>query len=332
MRDPYSVLGVSRNASQDDIKKAFRRLARTMHPDLHPDDAQAADRFKEINAAYGILGDADKRTRFDRGEIDAAGNPRAPFGFGGRGGGGHGGFRGRAGRAGAGGAGAETGGRSGGPFGFDFDSTFAEDELFNEIFTRASKAKADAQARNQPKGPDSHYRLKVSFREAALGATRRIRLTNGKTLDVRIPARSEEGRTLRLKGQGLAAVPGGPPGDALVEISIKDSDIWRRDGDDVIAEVPVTLKEAVLGGRVTVPTLTGRVALTVPEGSNGGTVLRLRGKGLPKEGADADGHGDLLIRLRIVLPDSRDAALKDFCDRWNPAGDQDVRKRLFEED
>ncbi|SOD97144.1 J domain-containing protein [Caenispirillum bisanense] len=323
MRDPYSVLGVSHTATQDDVKKAFRRLARTMHPDLHPDDAQAADRFKEINAAYGILGDADKRAKFDRGEIDAAGNPRAPFGFGGGRGGRAGGPGGR-GRPGA-------GGRTGGPFGFDFDSTFADDDLFNEIFTRASKAKADAQAKSQPKGPDSHYRLKVSFREAALGATRRIRLTNGKTLDVRIPPRSEDGRTLRLKGQGLSAISGGPAGDALVEISIKDTDVWKREGDDVIAEVPVTLKEAVLGGKITVPTLTGKVAVTVPEGANSGTVLRLRGKGLPKEG-DEGGHGDYLVRLRIVLPDPKDAALKDFCDRWNPAGDEDLRKKLFEEE
>lgn len=319
MRDPYTVLGVSRSATADDIKKAFRRLARTMHPDLHPDDTQAAERFKEINAAYGILGDADKRAKFDRGEIDADGNPRAPFGFGG----GRGGSR-------RGGGAAGGSGRAGGPFGFDFDSTFADDELFNDIFARASKAKADAKARSQPKGPDSHYRLKVPFREAALGGTRRIRLTNGKTVDVRIPPRSEDGTTLRLKGQGLTGMAGGTPGDALVEIVIADSDSYRRDGDDVTVEVPVTLKEAVLGGKITVPTLSGRVAVTVPEGSNGGTVLRLRGKGLPKTGGD--GHGDYLVRLRIVLPDPRDAALKDFCDRWNPAGDQDVRKRLFEEE
>ncbi len=315
MRDPYTVLGVARSATADDIKKAFRRLARTMHPDLHPSDAQAADRFKEINAAYGIIGDADKRAKFDRGEIDAAGNPRAPYGFGG------GGRRG-----GAGGGGSRTGG----PFGFDFDSTFADDELFNDIFARASKAKADAKARTQPKGPDSHYRLKVPFREAALGATRRIRLTNGKTVDVRIPPRSEDGTTLRLKGQGLSGMAGGPAGDALVEVAIKDGDNYRRDGDDVTVEVPVTLKEAVLGGKITVPTLTGKVAVTVPEGSNSGTVLRLRGKGLPK--TSGDGHGDYLVRLRVVLPDPRDAALKDFCDRWNPSGDQDVRKRLFEDD
>lgn len=315
MRDPYTVLGVARSATADDIKKAFRRLARTMHPDLHPSDAQAADRFKEINAAYGIIGDADKRAKFDRGEIDAAGNPRAPYGFGG------GGRRG-----GAGGGGS----RAGGPFGFDFDSTFADDELFNDIFARASKAKADAKARTQPKGPDSHYRLKVPFREAALGATRRIRLTNGKTVDVRIPPRSEDGTTLRLKGQGLSGMAGGPAGDALVEVAIKDGDSYHRDGDDVTVEVPVTLKEAVLGGKITVPTLTGKVAVTVPEGSNSGTVLRLRGKGLPK--TSGDGHGDYLVRLRVVLPDPRDAALKDFCDRWNPSGDQDVRKRLFEDD
>ncbi|EKV27501.1 DnaJ-class molecular chaperone CbpA [Caenispirillum salinarum AK4] len=325
MRDPYTVLGVSKSASQDEIKKAYRRLARTMHPDLHPGDTKAADRFKEINAAYGLLGDADKRARYDRGEVDADGNPRHP-GFGGGAGGGS--YRWR--NTGAGGGGSRTGG----PFGFDFDTAFGDDDLFSDIFARASRGRGGPGAGSRPpprKGPDSHYRLTVSFAEAATGTTRRVRLSNGKTLDVKIPPRSEDGATLRLKGQGLSTPGVATPGDALVEITIKPGGPFRYEGaDDVVASVPVTLKEAVLGAKVTVPTLTGRVAVTVPEGSNGGTTLRLRGKGAPRK--DGSGHGDLLVRLQIVLPDPKDKALKDFLSRWNPEGaDEDVRARLFED-
>lgn len=327
MRDPYSVLGVSKGASQDDIKKAYRRLARTMHPDLHPGDTKAADRFKEINAAYGIVGDADKRAKFDRGEIDASGNPRHP-GFGGAGAGATGdAFRWRSGS----GAGRS---QAGGPFGFDFDTAFGDDDLFSDIFARASKGRGGPGAGSRPpprKGPDSHYRLSVSFAEAALGTTRRVKLSNGRTLDVKIPPRSEDGSTLRLKGQGLNAPSAATPGDALVEISVKPSPVFRIEGqDDVVAEVPVTLKEAVLGAKITVPTLSGKVAVTVPPGSNGGTTLRLRGKGRPKKGHET-AHGDLLVRLRLVLPDPKDTALKNFCDRWVEAGDTDVRARLFED-
>lgn len=325
MRDLYSVLGVSKSASQDDIKKAYRRMARTMHPDLHPGDDKAADRFKEINAAYGVLGDADKRAKYDRGEIDADGNPRHP-GFGGGAGGGSYRWRNSGGGAGA--------GRSGGPFGFDFDSTFGDDDLFSDIFARASKGRGGPGAGSRPpprKGPDSHYRLTVSFAEAATGTTRRVKLSNGKTLDVKIPPRSEDGATLRLKGQGLSS-PGVPtPGDALVEISIKPSNTFRYEGqDDVVVSVPVSLKEAVLGAKITVPTLTGKVAITVPEGSNGDTTLRLRGKGAPRK--DGHGHGDLLVRLRLVLPDPKDAALKSFLERWTPEGnEQEIRAKLFED-
>lgn len=328
MRDPYTVLGVPKGASQDEIKKAYRRMARTMHPDLHPGDEKAADRFKEINAAYGLLGDADKRAKFDRGEIDADGNPRHP-GFGGGAGGGS--YRWRNTGAGPGGG---AGGRAGGPFGFDFDTAFGDDDLFSDIFARASRGRGGpgAGSRQPPrKGPDSHYRLTVSFAEAATGTTRRVRLSNGKTLDVKIPPRSEDGATLRLKGQGLKPPNAVTPGDALVEISIKPGGPFRYEGeDDVVVTVPVTLKEAVLGAKVTVPTLTGKVAVTVPEGSNGGTTLRLRGKGAPKKGSTD--HGDLLVRLNVVVSDPKDSALKAFLQDWTPeGGDADVRAKLFEE-
>lgn len=332
MKDPYSVLGVPRQASPEEIKTAYRRLARRLHPDVNRNDSTAEERFKEVSAAYDLLSDARKRARYDRGEIDASGAER-----GGRPGarpGGGAGFRSRRNTSGSGsGTGSNSGGASDGAAGgFGFDSFF-DDEAFADLFRRASQGRSDAGEGRDPKsgpgqagkrpgsgpgagaqppprpqrGQDAHYRLKVSFEEAALGCTKRITLTNRKTLDVRIPPATEDGRVLRLKGQGAEGYHGGAAGDALVEIGIRPHPVFRRDGDAVVAEIPVTLREAVLGSRITVPTLEGKAAVTVPEHSNTGTVLRLRGKGIPHDGA---ARGDLLIHLRIVLPDPADPRLK----------------------
>jgi len=334
MTDPYAVLGVARGADADEIKRAYRRLARTMHPDVNANDPKAEERFKALNAAYDILGDADKRARFDRGEIDADGNER-PFGFGRGGAGGRGGFggfgSGRT-RSGAGGPGADGG------FHFRFEDMFKGAESFEDIFARAQSAKrrgaagagAGAGAGAAPmKGADAHYRLSVSFQEAAQGATRRIALANGKTLDVRVPPGTESGAVLRLRGQGGPGRHGGEAGDARVEVHVRPHPVFRRDGHDVIAEVPVSLREAVLGAKITVPTIDGRVAVTVPEGANTDTTLRLRGKGMARPDG---GRGDQRVRLRVVLEDPADEALRAFVRKWRPDGDgRDVRAGLMED-
>ncbi|WP_413206064.1 DnaJ C-terminal domain-containing protein [Rhodospirillum sp. A1_3_36] len=296
MRDPYTVLGVQRSASPEEIKSAYRKLARTMHPDVNRNDPKAEDKFKEISGAYDILADPKKRARFDRGEIDAQGNER---GF--RPGPGAGGFRSRRGAAGGGGAGAGFGG-------FNFDSMFADDDIISDMFRQASRGPGGpgAQGARPQRGQDAQYRLKVAFEEAALGCTKRITLTNRKTLDVRIPPGWEDGKTLRLKHQGSDSPNGGPKGDALVEIGVKDHAFFKRDGLNVTLTLPVSLKEVVLGAKVTVPTLDGKVTVTVPEGSNTGATLRLRGKGIPGEN---DTCGDLLVKLSITLDDPQDAKL-----------------------
>ncbi|MCF8480341.1 MAG: J domain-containing protein [Rhodospirillum sp.] len=297
MRDPYTVLGLARNASPEEIKSAYRKLARTMHPDVNRDDPKAEDKFKEISGAHELLSDPQKRARFDRGEIDAQGNER---GFRPGPGAGAGGFRGRRGAAGGGGP------RPGAGFGgFNFDSMFADDDVISDMLRQASRGPGGPGAHPQ-RGQDAQYRLKVTFVEAALGCTKRITLTNRKTLDVRIPPGWEDGKAMRLKGQGGESPNGGPKGDALVEIGIKDHAFFKREGQNVALTLPVTLKEAVLGAKVAVPTLEGKVSVTVPEGSNSGATLRLRGKGIPGEN---DVRGDLLVKLSITLDDPKDDKL-----------------------
>lgn len=309
MRDPYQVLGVSSSASPEEIKAAYRKLARTLHPDLNPDNALAEEQFKEASAAYDLLSDPAKRGRFDRGEINADGSPRAPFGG-----------RAKAGAAGAGRAGSQ-GRRS-----WSFDSMFGEDDLFSDIFSRASKGPGGRQNTAPQRGADANYRLHISFEEAALGCTRAVSLTNGKKVTVKVPPGSEDGKILRLKGMGAPGSLGGADGDALVELRLKPHPLFTRDGQDVIAEVPVTLAEAVLGEKIMVPTIDGRVQVTIPEGSNTGTTLRLRGKGLPPatEGGE---RGDQLVRLKIVLEDPADPKLKSLVKKMKTGGES-LRSKL----
>lgn len=301
MRDPYAVLGVSKSATKAEIKTAYRKLARTLHPDLNPGDSKAEDRFKEATGAYDLLSDDDKRRRFDTGEIDAEGNERRRTFTGGRPGGGFGG-----------GAGA-----AGGKRGWSFDSVFGEDDIFSDIFSGASRGPGGRQHTAPRKGADARYRLQVTFEEAAAGTSRKVTLASGKTVAVKIPPATVDGHTLRLKGMGSPGQNGGPDGDALVEITIKPHAFFRREGNDIIAEIPIGLEEAVLGARITVPTVDGKVQVTVPEGSNSGSTLRLRGKGLPDETGK---KGDQLVKLRIVLSDPADAKLKAFLQTWSPTG------------
>jgi len=309
MRDPYDVLGVPRSASAADIKKAYRKLAKTWHPDQKPDDPTAKERFAEISSAYELLSDAEKRAQFDRGEIDAEGKPRFQ-GFGG----GQGGPWG-AGAPGAGGPWGQRGQRfdyefsPGGPFGGTRTrSGVGGDDILDELLGAFGGRRPRAGAGfggEPPKGEDLRAELTVPFRDWARGGKQRVRLPTGKELNISVPAGIEEGKTIRLKGQGAASGLGGEPGDALIVIRVAPDPEFRAEGDDLRVEVPITIYEAVLGGKVRVPTLDGAVEMTVPAGSDGGRTLRLRGKGIGKKG----GAGDLLVELRIALPKGGDPRL-----------------------
>jgi DnaJ-class molecular chaperone len=279
-RDPYEVLGVPRSAGADDIRKAFRKLAKKHHPDANPGDKAAEERFKQVSGAFDLLGDADKRRKFDAGEIDADG--REVFrGFGGPG------------------QGGPFGGAGGGGFeGSDFS------DILGEMFGRRG-------GRGAPRGPDVRARLEIDLEEAILGGKKRISFQDGRTLDVTIPAGASDGQTLRLRGHGEAGRGG--KGDALIELSIRPHPVFRKENDQLVMDLPVSVPDAVLGGRVQAPTPDGQVSLTVPKGASSGQSLRLKGKGL----ADGrGGRGDLLARIQIMLPEASDPQLEAFAARW----------------
>lgn len=282
--DPYKELGVSRGASADEIKKAFRKLAKELHPDKNPGNTVADERFKRITAAFDLLGDKDKRAKFDRGEIDADG--REQFrGFGG-----------------AGGPGGPRSGPGGNPFGQGGARPGFEnidlDELFGGMFGGGARP-GGARAGGFPgKGQDVKATLEISLEDSISGATRRIQFSDGRMLDVAIPKGAADGQTIRLKGQGTPG-RGGPAGDALIELKVARHPVFTRDGADLTMDQPVALYDAVLGGKVPVRTPEGTVSMTIPPGSSSGKVLRLKGRG-----AFADGkRGDLLARLMITLPE-----------------------------
>ena len=291
MADPYTILGVARSATEKDIKSAYRKLAKELHPDRNSDNPKAAERFSQVTQAYDLLSDANKRAQFDRGEIDGDGNPAHPFG--GMGGGFGGGFGGNAG-----------GGPRGGPQGFGQDGIDLGD-IFEGLFggggARPSGGPSGFGRRPPPpprKGADIPYRLRVSFTDAATLAKQRITLADGKTIDLSLPAGVEDGTQMRLKGKGEQG-PGGS-GDGLVTIAIDKHAYFTRDGHDVRLDLPITLDEAVNGAKVKVPTVDGPVMMTLKPGTNGGTVLRLKGKGFSKKGGE---RGDQLVTLEIALPD-----------------------------
>ena len=305
-RDPYEVLGVKSDASESDLQKAFRKMAKKYHPDLHPGDKKSEDRFKEVNAAYDIVGDAAKRARFDRGEIDASGQEihRNPFGGGGRhpGGGpfGGGGFQ---------------GGRGGAGFGF---------EDLSEIFGGAFRGRGGPFGQGVPaQGEDLRFTLEVDFIDAMAGTKKRITLPGGKSLDVTIPAGIGDGQTIRLKGQG-APGPGGPAGDALIEVKVRPHAHFSREGRDIHLELPVSLGEAVLGGKVEVPTVHGPVTVTIPANANSGTRMRLKGKGVPA--TKREPAGDQYVTLKVTLPKEPDAELQQFVKAWAEKNPYDPRK------
>jgi DnaJ-class molecular chaperone len=295
--DPYAALGVAKDASQDAIRKAYKKIAKTSHPDLNPGDPKAADRFKAAAGAYELLKDAEKRARFDRGEIDASGQETPERRF----------YREYA----------------EGPEATYHTTRGYEDfgdlgDVFSDLFgQRARGGPAEGFAM---RGPDRHYTLEVGFLEAAQGATKRITMPDGGTLDVKIPEGLADGQVLRLRGKGGAGAGKGPAGDALVTVGVATHPVFAREGNDILVELPITLDEAVLGGKVEVPTIGGRVALTVPKGASSGRVLRLRGRGVK--------GGDQLVTLKLVAPPEIDEELEAFMRRWRETHSYDPRKGM----
>jgi len=302
MRDPYQVLGVAKGASEADIKKAFRALAKKHHPDKHAGDTAAQKKFQEISAAYDILGDKDKRAQFDAGAIGNDGNAR---GFDPRGG-----FR----------QGSPFGGGGGNAnrdFHFSFDDAAGGGggaSSFEDIFASMMGGGGKRQSR-AARGQDFSVAVTVGLAEAVSGGTRRVVLQNGEQIDVKIPAGVKDGQSIRVKGRGGAGLGGGPNGDVLLQVQVAPHPFIQRDGNDLRMDLPVTLREAVAGGKVPVPTLGGTLALSVPPLSNTGTTLRLKGKGVPAHGGLE--AGDLYVRLVVSLPEQADEALKAFVDGWD---------------
>ena len=333
MRDPYEILGVTKGASPTAVKSAYRRLAKKLHPDANKQDKKSATKFAELNAAYEIIGDDDKRKAFDRGEIDADGKPRFR-GFEGAGmGAGMGAGRGPVGSNQDGhfetftwgSDGFQRGGRrgAGGPGGGGID------DILKEMFGRAGGPGGRPQFEQQDFGGPAPSRdvtgtVAITLPEAATGTSRRVLLPTGREIEVKIPAGLADGQTIRLKGQGLPGGHGAVVGDALITVTIAPHPVFERDGANLRLELPVTLYEAVLGGKVRVPTLDGAVELAIPPGTNSGRTFRVKGKGLPSK----DGVGDLYATLRIVLPERADAELEELMRKWRDGKPYDPRRDI----
>ena len=305
--DLYSVLSVPKTASAEDITKAYRKLAKKLHPDLNPGDKAAEEKFKKVTAAYDILGDAEKRGRYDRGEIDASGQETPQQRY----------YREY--------AGGEDGARYRSTAGFEDIGAFSD--LFGDLFGERGGMRGGRGARFSMRGSDAQYRLDVDFLDAVNGTKTRITLPDGGTLDVTIPPGVADGQVLRLRGKGNPGIGEGEPGDALIEIHVRPHPVFKREGNDIVLEVPITFDEAVLGGKIEVPTIGGRVFATVPTGSNTGQTLRLKGRGIKTKGS----AGDQLVKLSIILPDRIDDDLKRFAETWREAHRYDPRRKLKEQ-
>ncbi len=291
MADPYETLGVAKTASEDDIRKAYRKLAKKHHPDLNPGSAEAEARFKEISAANALLSDPEKRRAYDAGEIDSSGAPQAERRF----------YREY--------ADAGAGARYQQPQ--DFGGFEDLGDIFGDILGRRRAGGGGAETNFRMRGPDASYALPIDFLEAVNGAKKRVDMPDGKTLDIAIPAGVQDGQTLRLKGQGMAGLGGGPAGDALIAVTVLPHPTFRRDGNDIKSILPVTLNEALNGGSVQVETVTGPVSLKIPKHSNSGRILRLRGKGV-----QGRAKGDHLVELQVTMPPHPDAELERAISEW----------------
>ena len=301
--DPYKSLGVEKTATADEIKKAYRKIARTCHPDLNPDDKNAEAKFKAASAAYDFLKDPEIRARFDRGEIDATGAEKQERRY----------YR-------------EYAENTDSPYGRGkrFEDTVDPADIFAEFLRQKGGAGPSSQNFSAP-GPDRRYTLEVSFLDAALGAKTRITLPEGGSLEVKIPEGTIDGQTIRLRGKGGAGFGGGPPGNALVTLTVRPHSMFRREGNDILVTLPITIDEAILGGKVEVPTITGTVKLTIPKGASGGQTLRLRGRGVKAAGAR---HGDQKVELRIVAPPRIDDELASFMKGWRKDNGYDPRQGM----
>jgi DnaJ-class molecular chaperone len=304
MKDPYETLGVARSATEKEIKDAFKKLARQFHPDLHPGDKEAEAKFKDLSAANDLLRDKEKRRRFDAGEIDASGAERPQERF----------YRDFADGPGYSSHAAQDG----------FESNADLEDFLARAFTGGGQR---SQGTFRARGQDVSYVLPVAFLDAANGATRSITLPEGKILQVTVPEGAEDRQMLRLKEQGMPGFGGGPPGDAYVELHVDPHPFFRRKDDNIHVEVPVTLKEAVLGGKIEVPTIGQPVTVTVPKGSNTGTTLRLRERGIRNRKTGQRGHQ--LITLKVVLPAAAEPDLVEFLETWQPKNQQDPRKEML---
>ena len=305
--DPYAALGLTKTATAADIKKAHRKLVRNSHPDLHPDDAGAEARFKTISAAYDLLKDPATRARFDAGEIDASGAERPPRQY----------YRDFADAP----DNAYQSRR-------DYTSGGDPGDIFAEILRQRAGTRGQSGA-FAAQGSDLRYTLEVPFLDAALGVETPITLPDGNSLRVQIPKGCADGQTLRLRGKGSPGYGGGPAGDALITITVRPHPVFFREGDDILVTLPITIDEAVLGGKVTAPTLAGPVNVSIPKGANSGRILRLRGRGIARAGAKTP--GDALIELRIVAPPDADNTLRDFLTEWRKTHLQDPRKEMLRE-
>jgi DnaJ-class molecular chaperone len=297
--DPYQTLGLAKDASAEAIRKAYRRLAKKLHPDLNPGNKQAEEQFKEVTAANDLLSDPQKRARFDRGEIDASGaeRPRERY------------YRDFA-----------EGGASN-PYASDagFADFAGADDFFSGIFGRQGRGNV------RMRGQDAHYRLALDFLDAINGGKQQLTLPDGSVLDVAIPPGTRDGQVLRLRGKGRPGIGGGPPGDALIEVEVRPHRIFTRKGDDIHVELPMSLREAVLGGKVKVPTPSGEVTMTIPKWSNTGTVLRLKGQGVPRPNGT---RGDEYVTLKVTLPETPDPELEKFVAQWRPATARNPREAM----
>jgi DnaJ-class molecular chaperone len=306
---PYEVLGVKSDASADNIRKAYRKLAKELHPDLNPGKPEAEARFKTVTAAYDLLSDADKRARYDRGEIDESGAERPHYSY----------------RPHAEGAQGWKYGPQGGMNADDLEDIMS---MFGDRFggpAGGSRRRRGTTEGFAMPGGDRLYTLTVDFAEAAAGAKKRLSLAPDSWLDVTIPPGIETGQVLRLKGKGDAGFGGGPSGDAMIEVQVAPHAFFRRDGDNILVELPVSLAEAVLGARVTVPTVTGPVTMTIPKGSDSGAQLRLRGKGIHRRGRP---EGDQIVTLKVVIGESGDAELASFLEAWAQKHPSDPRGNM----